>query len=176
MSRVVPLALLVPVALSLSCQSIDKFDTKNGGAYCGGIVGAQFIRTNENEGGFARTLRLGLTLDVARLTTTPGTLTTDDAADGPCAPRATFDHAALRVTPEVVEDPLSTMTFEDGQIQNVIAWADSTCSGSMLVVVSLMKDDRVDVRLLKPAAPAATDRRDAFALFPLARSESGCGF
>ena len=43
-----------------------------------------------------------------------------------------------------------------------------------------MNDDKVEVRLLKPAALAAPDappeRRPGFALFPMSRLEDGCGF
>jgi hypothetical protein len=160
----------------LGCQSLDRFDTKDGAAYCGAIESSQFVWTIESEGGFSRLLRLKLELDTAALDTSPGKITTDDAADGPCKPSATFDHAALRVTPEVVRDSLSLMTFDDGQVHNVIAWVGSSCRGSMLSVVSLYKTDRVDVRILKPVTPNATGERDAFALFPLDRREAGCGF
>lgn len=158
------------------CQSLDRFDTKNGAAYCGAIESSQFVWTTPDEGGFDRQLRLKLELDTAALDTTPGKITTDDASDGPCAPSATFDRAKLRVTPEVVRDSLSLMTFDEGQVHNVIAWVGSTCRGSMLSVVSLYKTDRVDVRILKPVSPNTTGQRDAFALFPLDRREGGCGF
>jgi hypothetical protein len=69
------------------------------------------------------------------------------------------------------------MTFEEGQVQNIVAWTRSTCRGPMLAVVSFLKNDHVDVRLLKPrAAKPAPGERDAFAFFPLSRSASGCGF
>jgi hypothetical protein len=165
-------------SLLSSCQSLARFDTQNGAAYCGSIVGAQFIRTPmESDVGFQRDLRLRLEIDTDHLTTVPGKITTDDAADGPCLPQATFEKANLRVTPEVVHDTLSTMTFEDGQVQNIVAWVDSTCRGPMLAIVSLVKNDHVDVRLLKPATgPPDTAKRDSFALFSLDRLENGCGF
>src|SRR5215471_18015480 len=84
------------------CQSLDRFDTKNGAAYCGAIESSQFVWTIPEEGGFDRQTRMKLELDTAALDTQPGKITTDDAADGPCKPKATFDHAVLRVTPEVV--------------------------------------------------------------------------
>jgi hypothetical protein len=114
-------------------------------------------------------------LDMSQLTTFPGTLTSDDSDDGPCTAtpdHRTFNKAQLRVTKEVVSDALSSMTFEDGQVDNIIAWVDSSCRGTMLAIVSLYKNDRVEVRLLKPVDPAtvATGQRDAFALFTLQRS------
>jgi hypothetical protein len=178
MRPVRPLLALLGAALSLSCQSLDRYDTKNGAAYCGAIVSGQFVRTTVTEGGFDKALRLRLRLDTDLLATAPGTLTTDDAADGPCAPKATFDGAKLRVTKELVGDALSSLTFEDGQVHNIVAWVDSTCRGPMLSIVSLYKDDRVEVRLLRPGEAAATGGtpRDAFALFPLQRSDTGCGY
>jgi hypothetical protein len=198
MSRFGLLGGAVLSLLPLACEKLDRFDTKGSAAYCGYIVGAKFVRTSETEGGFARDLGLRLEIDTGSLSDRPGTLTSDDAATGPCVPRATFDHTPLVVTPEVNHDPLSAMTFEDGQVRNVVAWADSTCRGPMLAVVSLYVNDRVDVRLLKPApvpsasgaggAPGSVDagapalggappvERDAFALFRLERRADGCGF
>jgi hypothetical protein len=48
----------------------------------------------------------------------------------------------------------------------------------MLSIVSLYKNDRVEVRLLRPgeAATSGGTPRDAFALFPLTRSDTGCGY
>ena len=185
MSRPLGLLALLLGASLVSCQSLSRFDTENGAAYCGPIVSAQFVRTvlgpdvtpPEARVGFQREFRLKLEIDANHLTTAPGTLTTDDAADGPCQPRATFDKSPLRVTPEVVHDALSNMTFEDGQVQNIVAWVDSTCRGPMLAVVSLLKNDNVDVRLLKPALGTGTEpKTDSFALFSLDRCDNGCGF
>jgi hypothetical protein len=179
------LRALLPIVLAcplFSCQNLARFDTKNGAAYCGSIVDAQFIRTPPESDGFQR-LRMRLEIDTDQLTTIPGKITTDDAATnspdtaGPCSPQATFENASLRVTPEIVHDALSTMTFEDGQIQNIVAWVDSTCRGTMLAVVSLAKNDHVEVRLLKPAiGPPNTTKRDSFALFSLDRNDNGCGY
>jgi hypothetical protein len=163
------LFLLAP----LSCQSLERYDTAGSAAYCGNIVTGRPVRTPEDEGGFGR-IRMRLEVDADHLTTVPGTLTTDDYCDSPCRPSATFDEAPLRVTPEVVSDALSSMTFEDGQVHNVVAWADSTCRGPMLAIVSFYKNDHVDVRLLKPHGGA--DSRDAFARFDLSRSETGCDY
>lgn len=177
--------MTILAGLLFGCQSIDRFDTKNGSAYCGSIESSQFIWTPPapidsppDEGGFDRRLRLKLTLDTSLLDSTPGTITSDDSDVGPCHPtgHATFESAPLVVTPEVTRDSLSLMTFEDGQVHNVIAWVESTCRGRMLAVISLHNTDRVEVRLLKPAPNNSASPRDAFALFPLDRREAGCGF
>jgi hypothetical protein len=180
---------LLAIVLLGGCQKLDQFDTKGTAAYCGPIVIGQFVRTPEQLGGFNRDIRLRVDVDMDAATTSPATITSDDAADGQCAPRATFAGAKLRVTPEVVSDPLSTLTFEEGQVHNFVGWVDSTCRGSMLSVVSLYKNDRVEVRFLWPSptgAPATSatgdagappaQPRDGFALFTLKRYEQGCGY
>ena len=174
------LRLSVAVAMvvaATACDSLERFDTKGKSAFCGNIVGSTFVWTPDTKGGFDRGMALRLTIDASALNTVPGRLTSDDAKDGPCAPYPTFDKAKLVVTPEVVNDPLSSMTFSDGQAQNVIAWVDSTCRGKMLAVLSLYKTNHVELRLLRPGAEASDPaNRDAFALFPLDRNDDGCGF
>jgi hypothetical protein len=169
-----PLRLFV-LALLPGCQTLNKFDTTNGSAYCGAIVDAEFIRTTEADGGIQRSIRMCLELNTDKLTTVPGSITTDDGVDGPCAPTPTFQHAALTVTPAIVSDAISNMTFEDGQVDNIIAWVHSSCRGPMLSVVSLYRNDRVEVRLLKPPGtdPTQPKAADAFALFPLERTAHG---
>jgi hypothetical protein len=179
MPRLSCLAVILGVAVLFGCESLKRFDTKGPGAYCGTIVNGQFVRTTLSEGGFDRNMGLRLEVNTDALTTTPGNLTSNDAAKGPCAPEPTFDTAHLEVSQELVRDPLSTMTFEDGQVVNVLAWVQSTCRGRMLAVVSLYKNDRAQVRLLKPAetpTPDGAEPQDGFAVFLLERREDGCGF
>jgi hypothetical protein len=182
--RVLPFAA---IALSVGCQRLEQYDTKGTAAYCGPIVIGQFVRTPEQFGGFNRDIRLRVEVDMDAATTAPATITSDDALDGPCAPRATFAGAKLRVTPEVVSDPLSTLTFEEGQVHNFIGWVDSTCRGTMMSVLSLYKNDRMEMRFLWPEGAAAraagpdggvtnNQSRDGFALFTLKRYEQGCGY
>jgi hypothetical protein len=124
-------------------------------------------------GGFDRTMTLKLKLDTGTLNTIPGAITSNDEACGPKTP--TFYDAKLMMTEEVVNDPLSTLSFEDGQVHNIVAWVDSTCRGKMLAVVSLYKTNHVEVRLLKPGTGAVdSNDRDGFALFQLDRSDDGC--
>jgi hypothetical protein len=159
---------------ALGCQSIERFDTKGKTAYCGQVVNSSFVLTPVSQGGFDRALQMKLRLDTSQLSEHPGTITTNDVDGGPCNGAPTFDAAELVVTTEVLNDPLSSMTFDDGQVQNIIAWVESSCRGKMLSIVSLYKSNRVEVRLLKPGTSATS--RDAFALFRLNRSEHGCTF
>jgi hypothetical protein len=169
-----PLCLLLTLALSTAaCRDIERFDTKEGEAYCGSIVTAPFVFE-----GFPPDLSLRLRIDTDSLSSVPGVITTDDV-EGSCAPSPLFSEAELRVAPDVLHDPLSTLQFGQGRELNLIAWVRSSCAGPMLAVVSLMKNDDVELRLLRPPAePAAQEEQPVggFALFRLSRQEGTCGF
>jgi hypothetical protein len=112
------------------------------------------------------------------LDTVPGTLATDDAADGPCAPRATFEDAPLVATPEIFHDAISQLSLGEARQRNLVTWAHATCRGPMLAVVSLLGSGDVEVRLLEPpeAPREGSPGRPAFALFELSRRHGDCGF
>jgi hypothetical protein len=170
-----PTGVLIAGLLSTTaCSSLDRFDTKDGDAYCGSIVSAAFVRE-----GFPPDLRVKLTIDTDALDSTPGTLTTDDASGGPCAPVPRLSGAVLRVTETMLHDPLSTFDFGTGRDHNLMTWVDSTCEGPMLAVVSLLRNDDVEVRLMKPPATASAGTeppQPGFALFQLTRRKDACGF
>jgi hypothetical protein len=185
LARTAVRVVALPSALGfvLGCQTIDRFDTGGASAYCGKIVDSKFVWTPATIGGFDRNLQVELKLDTSALASEPGRITSNDAAndtppcgkDNPGVP--TFDGAKLMVTPEVANDALSALTFEDGQVHNIMAWVDSSCQGRMIAVVSLYKSSHVELRLMKPVTGApGSDQRDAFALFPLERRDEGCGF
>ncbi|MFO0569044.1 MAG: hypothetical protein U0263_25520 [Polyangiaceae bacterium] len=175
MKRHVELELAAIFGWSIfGCNTLDRFDTKDGEAYCGSIVSAAFVRE-----GFPPDLRLRMTLDTDQLSSVPGTLTTDDAKAGPCAPTPRLHAAPMRVTEAMLHDPLSTFDFGTGRDHNFMAWVDSSCSGPMLAVVSLLKNDDVEVRLLMPPAATAAGEEPppaSFALFQLTRQKGDCGF
>jgi hypothetical protein len=167
----------------LGCHNLDGFDTKPGDAYCGAIVGAPFQAgfVPENQ---PPSLELALTLDTSKLTSEPGILHSNDAQSGLCAtptqPQALFQDVPLRAIPEVDHDALSTLTFGEGHEHDFFAWVDSTCQGTMLAVVSLMKNNQVEMRLFKPARLPPPDAPPAeqpgFAVFHLEVQKGGCGF
>lgn len=167
---------LLPILalLELGCRDIDRFDTAEGEAYCGSIVTAPFVFE-----GFPVDLRLRLRIDTDRLDSVPGAISSDDLG-GPCAPNPLFSETPLTAVPDLLHDPLSTLEFGDGRDLNLITWVQSECRGPMLAVVSLMKNDSVELRLLKapepPATPAEAGAPAGFALFPLARQDGSCGF
>jgi hypothetical protein len=177
MRRLVLICLLVG---SGACRNLDRFDTGADEAYCGLLVSAPFAHQGFVPSSTPPTLQMRLTLDTGRLTTIPGALSTDDAADGLCAPIPLFSETPLRAMQEAMHDPLSTLEFGDGREHNFLVWVDSSCQGTMVGVVSLMKSDEVEVRLLKPAPVPAPDADPAeqpgFAQFVLRRREGDCGF
>jgi hypothetical protein len=97
----------------------------------------------------------------------------------PGVPQRLFDNSPLRAIPEVDHDVLSSLTFGEGHVHDFFAWVDSSCQGTMLAVVSLMKNNQVELRLFKPARvpqPGSTPFDEpGFAVFHLAaQPQSDC--
>ena len=158
------------LSAALGCRDLDRFDTGENGAYCGQIIDGDFTRR-----GFPAGLGMRVTLDIPALQVAPGTLTTDDAETGYCAPQPLFDHTPFQVTPELFSDPLSLLEFGFTRDHNFIAWVDSTCQGSALAVVSLMHTGDVEVRLLRRGEQAETPGPGDFGVFQLQRNDN-CEF
>jgi hypothetical protein len=167
---------------ALGCRDLSRFDTEGDEAYCGSLVSSPTFQEGFLPEGEPPRLRLKLQLDTDALSSLPGVLTSNDADRGLCSAdgRPLIDQAPLRAIEELSHDPLSLLEFGDGREHNFLGWVDSTCQGTMLAVVSLMSDEKVEVRLLKPAAlpapEAPPERKPGFALFPLTRQKQGCGF
>ena len=157
---------LVSCGIGLGCRDLERFDTGDTGAYCGNIIDSDFTRS-----GFQRGLGLCLTLDIDALNVAPGSLSTNDAASGPCSPAPEFDQAPLRVTPQLFADPLSQLNFGSTREYNLLAWVDSACQGSALAVVSLMHTGEVEVRLLRRGAALDTEPGE-FGVFQLQRTDT----
>jgi len=177
------LVLTTILVVSTGCRTLDRFDTKDGEAYCGSMVTSGFVRNGfkPNE------LRLRVRIDADHLDSAPGTLTTndddptsatgvEDAVVGDCAPVPLFSETPMVVTDALLNDQLSTFDFGTGRDHNFFAWAQSSCKGQVLVVVSLMKNDDVEVRLMRPPDPPVGDvvPKPDFALFPLSRQRDDC--
>lgn len=182
----VPLGTLL---LTLSCRDLERFDTHGRAAYCGELVsGPSFQDGFVVDGEPAPLLRMGLTLDTSQLSalsgksTVPGRLTSNDSKSGLCASQGLplFASSSLRGIPEVDHDALGAMTFGDGHDEDFFAWVESTCQGTMLSVVSLLRNGDVELRLFKPMPPPRADapagERPGFALFYMQRNDDGCGF
>jgi len=182
--RRLPLSLLASIAgiALLGCRSLERFDTKPPTAYCGALVGAPLFHEGFVPIGAPPSLSLRLELDMNSLTSRPGTLTSNDRTTGFCSDkgRPLFEGASLRAIPQLTNDALSQAEFGEGHDLDFFAWVDSTCQGTMLAVVSLLKNGDVEVRLLKPAPDpppsAGPEKQPGFALFYLQRHEAGCSF
>ena len=162
------------------CHNLDGFDTKPGFAYCGSIIGAPAFQAGFVPEDQPPQLALTLTLDTSKLTSEPGILRSNDAGTGLCGTQPLFQGAPLRAIPEVDHDALSTLTFGEGHEHDFFAWVDSTCQGTMLAVVSLMKNNYVEMRLFKPerlpppgATPAETPGFAVFQLNQTAQAQPG---
>jgi hypothetical protein len=178
LGRIGPALAGLASLVALGCRDIDRFDTEGTSAYCGSMVSAPFLNDGFLPENGRPNLSMRLHLDTDALTTYPGTLTTDDQV-GICGATPLLTDARLRAIEQVQSDQLSLLEFGDGREYNFFAWVDS-CLGPLLAIVSLMKNDAVEVRLLKPrpesgeTTPAA--ERPGFVVFTLKRYTEGCGF
>ena len=187
-----PTSLLVLGTLlsTLSCRDLERFDTKKGQAYCGDLVSGMSFDDGLWPDGQPKLLRMQLSeLDTNLLSTFssdtatfPARLTSNDSERGLCAEQgqALFENAPLRSIPQIDHDSIATLSFGEGHDQDFFAWVDSTCQGTMLALVSLLRNNDIELRLFKPAAlpppMAPADKRPGFALFYLRRNNRGCGF
>ncbi|HEY5372883.1 MAG TPA: hypothetical protein VIK01_04320 [Polyangiaceae bacterium] len=175
------IALAALIAAS-GCRNLDSFSSKPGEAYCGQLLSQPEFQDGFLPLGSRPNLELELRLDTSTLTSEPGILRSNDATTGLCASTsgALFQDAPLRAIPAVDHDVLSTLTFGEGHEHDFFAWVDSSCQGTMLAVVSLMKNNQVEMRLFKPArlAPpkAPADQQPGFAMFHFDVQKGGCGF
>ena len=181
MFRAALLGLALAALLWLGgCRNLDRFDTDDDSAYCGSLVSAPFAHTGFVAEDEPPTLRMRLRLDTDQLTTVPAIVATNDVERGLCAPEPLFDDSRMRAMKEAFHDPLSALQFGQGREYNLLAWVDSSCQGTMVAVISLMKSDDVEVRLLKPAPSpprdAPPEELPGFALFRLSRRQGDCGF
>jgi hypothetical protein len=168
------LAALVVVALavwSLGCRDVSRFSSK-GDHFTGEVVKGSFVRS-----GVVEDAKICLTLDTDHLQDAPGAITTSDGR---------FRATPLRPIPQIWHDPLSTLSFGEGRVQNLIYVASPLSDGGdaqeVMVIVSLMQTDHVEVRLMRGApqldAGAPSSRGDGalFGVFNLDRQPGPCAF
>jgi hypothetical protein len=163
-------ALFAPFAIG--CHDLSRF-SNDGDHYQGYIVGGDFVRA-----GFDATTQLCLVLDASQLQVAPGTITSSDGR---------FASTALRTIPQIWHDPLSTLSFGEGRLQNLVyvatPIADADVGGDVFVVVSLMQSGAVEVRILRGApvndGGAGAASGNVFGVFSLSRTQVGgaaCSF
>jgi hypothetical protein len=161
----------------VGCRDLSGFST-GGDRFEGAVVQGDFVRA-----GVAPLTNMCLSLDADHLQDAPGAISTDDGR---------FHVAALRSIPQIWHDPLSTLSFGEGRLKNLIyAAAASTpfadgMDGNVLAIVSLMQSGHVEVRLLRGApglTAAASDSGsqgapagNVFAVFDLTRQSGPCSY
>jgi hypothetical protein len=161
----------------MGCRDLSGFST-GGDRFEGAVVQGDFVRA-----GVGPLTNLCLSLDTDHLQDAPGTVSTDDGR---------FHAAALRSIPQIWHDPLSTLSFGEGRLKNLVYVAAASTpfadgmDGSVLVVVSLMQSGHVEVRLLR-GAPGLTEATgdsgsqgapagNVFAVFDLTRQTGPCSY
>ncbi len=161
-----------PLALA-ACTNLSGFTTA-GDSYQGPVVAADFVLS-----GIATTTSLCLTLDTNHLQDGPGAVWTSDGL---------FRETALRPIPQIWHDPLSTFTFGEGRLKNLIYVAAATTpfpdgGSDVFVVLSLMQSGDIEVRLLRGAPGLSADGGSStqpggnlFGVFSLSRQSGPCSF
>ena len=165
------LALVATAALlvaPVACRDVSRFSS-HGDHFEGAVVQGDFVRS-----GVSDATTLCLTLDTDHLQDAPGALSTSDGR---------YHLVKLRPIPQIWHDPLSTLTFGEGRIQNLVYAAQPVAEydGSaadhedILVIVSLMQSDHMEVRFLR-GAPGAAAAAPVFAVFNLDRQAGPCAY
>lgn len=177
------LVLCALLTATSGCRELKRFDLDEGEAYCGSIVSTPVFHEGFIPSDSPPVLRLKFFLDVNNLTSRPGRLTSDDVERGLCVEdgEPLFDDTPLRAIEPVLHDPISELSFGEGHEHSLFAYVDSTCQGTMLALVSLMRSGDIELRLFKPMRLATDDappgEQAGYALFHLKRKdESSCGF
>lgn len=168
-------AVCIALALSSSvaCERVDDFTLEPGESYCG-----QITLGNKYRQGLSPRMTMRMTFDAAGIDKPagPGTLTTFDAESD----QQLLHEAPLRPIPPLHHDALADLSFGDGRDRNFLyaVSASDAAAESLLAIVSLRSDDRVEVRILRPGVDGAKEigRAPIFGLFVLARSDGDCGF
>jgi hypothetical protein len=172
MSRRRALFCAVVIPTLLACRDISGFSTGSGDRYEGAIVDAPFVRVGIDAG-----TTLCLALDTDHLQDAPGAVSTSDGR---------FSRVPLRPIPQIWHDPLSTLSFGEGRLKNLIYVASASTPFSdglgtdVWAVLSLMQSGGVEVRLMRGAPPvgdaAGAGEAAVFAVFDLSRQTGPCSY
>jgi hypothetical protein len=160
--------------LSGACRDNSRF-ASHGDRFEGSVVKGSFVRS-----GVGEDVKMCLSLDTDHLQDTPGSITTSDGR---------FRQTSLRPIPQIWHDPLSTLNFGDGRVQNLVYAVSPLVSDAgvaemqdVMVVVSLMQSDHIEVRLLRGAPqsdagpPPPGTASPLFGVFNLDRQPGPCAF
>jgi hypothetical protein len=167
--------LTVLVFPLLGCADNARWSTAAGESYCGEVTSATFVRAGIPEG-----TKMRVELDAERLQSAPGRIWTTPFVSG-----ERLSGAELRVIPQVLHDPLSTLNFGEGRVKNALAIADvptiepGRSATQATVIVSLLQSGDVEIRLIRGASPGTAPGPEAagqlFGVFRLKREKGDCG-
>lgn len=162
MKRAFALVLLV------ACRDATEFSTA-GDRFEGTVVAGAFARTGLDIG-----TRMCLELDGNHLQDLPGRVRTSDGR---------LRSELLRPIPPLAHDPLSTLSYGEGRLQNFLYAASASNKSDAEVVepdtllfVSLMTDGNVEVRLVRGAPGGRSPWPPLFGVFHLKRERGPCSF
>jgi len=160
--------------LLLGCTDNARWSSEPGESWCGTVTAATFVRA-----GMPEDTKLRLELDAEHLQSAPGRIWTSPFLSG-----EKLTSAELRVIPQMLHDPLSTLNFGEGRVKNAMTIVDlpSVDPGrpatQLTVVVSLLQSGDVEVRLIRGASPGTattTEVSQLFGVFKLERAKGDCG-
>jgi hypothetical protein len=168
-SAVPGLAAVLALAGVTGCRDLSGFSTTDGDRYENAVVDAGFVLAGLQPGTTGC-----LTIDADHLQDVPGAISTSDGL---------FHRTPLRPIPQIWHDPLSTFSFGEGRLKNLMYIATSSAGDDVLVVVSLMQSGDVEVRLLR-GAPGLPEEAGSppisggnlFAVFDLTRKTGPCSY
>jgi len=167
LSVLLAISSIAACAAALGCTDVTRF-SNSGDHYQGSVVAGDFVRS-----GWDPSASLCLVLDANHLQDAPGTITSSDGR---------FQSTPLRPIPQIWHDPLSTLTFGEGRVENLVYIAtplvDADALGDVTAVVSLMQSNGVEVRLFRgaPAIDAGPGGNNLFGVFSLTRESGQCSF
>jgi hypothetical protein len=165
----------VAVALLLlaGCRDLSSFTTGSDTSFVGPVQQGDFVRA-----GIDPTTSACLTIDTDHLQDAPGHFSTSDG---------TFAMVPMRPIPQVWQDPLSTLSFGEGRLKNLIYVATASKpfpdgnGNDVLLVVSLMQSGDVEARMIRGAPGVAADggtppAGNVFGVFNLTRQKMPCSY
>ncbi len=165
---------LVLSVLLLGCADNARWSSEPGESWCGTVTAASFVRA-----GMPEATSLRLELDAERLQSAPGRIWTTPFTSG-----EKLTSSELRVIPQMLHDPLSTLNFGEGRVKNAMAIVDlpsvdpARPATQLLVVLSLLQSGDVEARLIRGASPGTattTEVAQLFGVFKLERKKGDCG-
>ena len=156
--------LLLALCLVIGCTSFSDYSTDFDECYYGEIIEAVRSRA------FSRDVKMTLALDVNALGRgeVGAWITTSDGK---------FERSPARQLEELIRDPLSMLHFPGGRIRSYFAYAPGTDGLIATIIISLMEDESVEVRIIRPelepdgGVPDASVDGSLFGVFRLIRQD-----